>query len=202
MSAPTRFIGLDLDSAARKFDASIGTTPWKLVAGPAAFADSLDGFQELLAWLRSHQCAPAQTVLCMEATGFLGEPLAYFLAAQGYRVAIEPLVKVRRPFRTQERDQSSQDSRQLAEYAYHCLDNLRVWQPSIEKLEQIKALLTTCEQLPWQPIVGRKETDTHVAEQDRQRGMQSRHMDLLAVDNDIRQLLKPHPTVADEWPYY
>jgi transposase len=175
MLAPSYFVGLDLDSAARQFDAAIGATPWRLIAGPVTFADSLAGFREMLAWLHRYDCAPPQTVACMQAAGFLGEPLAYFLAAQGYGVAIEPLARIRRAFRKQTRDLSKQDSAQVAEYASCCLDDLRLWQPRAEQLEQVQALLARCERLS---------------------------LRVQAVDDQVRCLLKPRPTVADEWPWY
>lgn len=171
MTAPTYFIGLDLDEA-KRFAACIVTASWKPLAGPSIFADSLEGYHALLNWLDRYHCVPAQTVVCMEATGFVGEPLAYFLRARDYSVAIEPLVKVRRVFPVQRREQYVLDSQHVAEYAYRHLGKLSLWQPPAEKLERIKALLS---------------------EQDEQN---------LSVDANIRRMLAPRPSLTEEWPCY
>ncbi|MBI4787958.1 MAG: transposase [Chloroflexi bacterium] len=135
------FVGLDVDIAAKKVAATIGIAPWKVLAGPATFPDSLEGFQQLLTWLHSYHCLPDETVFCMEPTGSYGEPLTYFLAAQGYSIAIEPLVKVRRTFPEQKRNGFELKSQHIAKYAYRSASALRLWEPSTEMLEQVKTIL-------------------------------------------------------------
>ncbi len=82
----------------------------------------------------------------MEATGVYSEVLAHFLAANGYPVAIEPPLKVKRAFKPAGHKSDPVDSPQIAEYAYRFWDELSLWNPRAEILEQIKTLLTTREQ--------------------------------------------------------
>lgn len=184
MFTPTYFIGLDVDIVAENFAAAIGTTPWRLLTGPTTFANSLEGFQELLIWLRTHHCTPKQTVLCMETTGIYGEPLAYFLAAQGYRIAVEPSLKVKRAFPAQGY-KNGRLSPSIAEYAYHFLDQLRFWKPSPEVLGQIKTLLTTGGHLSQLQTVP-----------------SARKAQLRALDAEIRRLVTLQPSVTDDWPCF
>jgi transposase len=79
----------------------------------------------------------------MEATGVYSEALAYFVHANGYRIAVEPPLKVKRAFDTCGHKSDAVDSRQIAEYACRCVDELAFWQPKAAILEQIKVLLTT-----------------------------------------------------------
>lgn len=199
MSAPTYFVGLELDLGGQAFTASIGTRPWKAVAGPHTFADSLTGFQELAGWLKKYHCTPKQTVLCMEASGFFGEPLAYFLAARGYRVAVEPPVKVKRACAGWNGHKPLPYSRQVAEYACRYSSKLRVWQPAPEILRQVEELLTDCK-----PVAPRRTTKSRTRPGSRQSGQKERMPKdrLHAVDQEIRHLLAPRPTIADEWPCY
>lgn len=189
MTARRYFCGLDLDIAGEKITASIGIAPWKLLAGPATFSDSLDGHQDLVTWLHSYHCLPNDTVFCIEATGHYAEPLTYFLAAQGYSVAIEPLVKVRRTFpHSQEAQAYEPGSQHIAKYAYRFLNELHLWNPSSETLEQVKQLLNHCD------LPGSEKGELKSPRQVRR--------NIRTIDVQIRQLLKPQPTIAHDWPCY
>lgn len=189
MTARRYFCGLDLDIAGEKISASLGIAPWKLLAGPVTFSDSLEGHQELVTWLHGYHCMPDDTVFCIEATGHYAEPLTYFLAAQGYSVAIEPLVKVRRTFpqgpRPKEYDPGSQ---YIAKYAYRFLGELHMWNPSAQVLEQVKLLLKNC--------------DLPGSEKNKSMHLRQGRRNIRTIDVQIRQLLKPQPTIAQDWPCY
>jgi transposase len=82
----------------------------------------------------------------MEATGVYKEVLAHFLIANQYSMAIEPSLKVKRAFHPTGHKSDPVDSCQISEYAYRFWDELSMWAPRKEVLEQIKTLLTTREQ--------------------------------------------------------
>ncbi len=198
MSVPTCFVGLDLDLKGKQLCASIGTRPWKLVAGPVTFPDSITGYEQLVAWLQHHHGTTKQTVLCMQASGFLGEPLAYFLATRGYRIAIEPPVKVKRAQAARDGNRHAIDSRDLAEYACRHLRMLHAWQPCAETLQQVQVLLT--ERGPARRVPARKGSGKSRgagAQLLLARGDRSR-----TIDVEIRRLLLPKPNITDEWPCY
>jgi len=194
------FIGLDI--AAETFTAAIGTTPWKLLVKGTEFANTPDGFQQLMAWMRQHHCVLEQTVLCMEATGVYGEALAYFLVAQGYRVAMEPPLKVKRAFQTNGRKTDAVDSQQIAEYACRYTDELVVWQPPSELVEQLKVLLSTREHLVQQSTahqnalkaLRRKPVRTPFAEQIYEQLIGEIKSRIKAVEQEMRRLIDQHPT--------
>ncbi len=193
------FVGLDM--AADTFDAAIGTMPWRLLVKGTPFANATDGFEQLREWLREHGCERDQTVLCMEATGVYGEGLAYFLVAQGYRVAVEPPLKVKRAFHPSGRKTDAVDSQQIAEYACRYLDELVFWQPPSELVEQLQALLATREQLVKQSTahqnalraLGRKPVRTLFAEQIFQQMIAETKSRIKALEHEMQRLIDQHP---------
>jgi transposase len=146
MNKPDYYVGIDL--AADSFTSAIGQMAerWQIVARPASFVNSLDGFPQYLSWLQAHGLTPANSVICMEATGVYGEVLAHYLAAHGYRLAVEPPLKVKRAFKPEGHKSDPVDGEQIAEYAYRFWDELSVWSPRSAVLEQIQTLLTLREQ--------------------------------------------------------
>jgi transposase len=201
MPAPTYYVGLDLDLKGKQVAACIGTRPWKLLAGPSAYSDSLAGFQQLVAWLQHQHCTTKQTVLCMPATGFLGEPLAYYLTLRGYRIAVEPPIKIRRAFPSRKQDRRDIGCREVAEYACRHSKLLHEWHPSADMLHQVQELLTDGGPLAPQA------TKRGKAPSARSRGagarlLQARGERTRAVDAELRRLLLPQPTIAEEWPCY
>lgn len=196
MSAPTYFIGLDLDLTHKALIATIGTKPWKTVAGPNTFPDSVAGFQELVTWLSGHHCTKKESVLCMPASGFIGEPLAYFLTARGYRVAIEPPLKIKRGCSSTAANGHLPDSREVAEYACRHCAQLHPWQPSPEMLSKIQLLVAG--RRPSTPARAKSKTKSNG------HGIAalSRTERAGLVDQEIRHLLAPRRTIADEWPSF
>lgn len=146
MNKPRFFVGLDI--AAATFTSAVGRMDerWQIVVRPATFANALDSFAPYLSWLQDHGLQPDNCVLCMEATGVYGEVLAHCLVANGYRVAIEPPLKVKRAFKPEGHKSDPVDTQQIAEYAYRFWDELSLWAPREAVLEQIQTLLTLREQ--------------------------------------------------------
>jgi hypothetical protein len=200
MPAPTYFVGLDLDLKGKQIAACIGTRPWKLLAGPSMYSDSLAGFQQLVTWLQHQHCTTKQTVLCMPATGFLGEPLAYYLALRGYRIAVEPSIKIKRAFPSGDENGHGIGCREVTEYACRHVKLLHPWHPSAEMLRQVQALLTDGGRSGSQVTRGKalaarsRRAGTHV--------LQARGERTRAVDAELRRLLQPQPTIAEEWPCF
>jgi transposase len=140
------FVGVDIASAT--FTSAVGrmSDQWQIVVRPATFANEFDSFAKYLKWLQDHGVQPENCVICMEATGVYNEVLAHFLIANHYIVAIEPPLKVKRAFKPAGHKSDPVDSAQIAEYAYRFWDELSLWAPRKEILEQIKTLLTAREQ--------------------------------------------------------
>lgn len=200
MSTSRYFVGLDI--AAETFMAAIGTTPWKLLVKAKQFANAPDGFQQFDAWLREQNCPPEQTVVCMEATGVYGEALAYYLVAHPYAVAIEPPLKVKRAFKPHGPKTDAVDSEQIAEYACRYSDELMLWQPPSELVEQLQVLLTTREQLVQQSTahqnalraLRRKAVRIAFAEQVYEQMLAETKTRIKALEKEIQRLIDQHPT--------
>ena len=138
------FIGIDI--AADHFTASAFFNPNQAIITKNLITNDPEGFQTLIDWLTSHHCNPKSSIFCMEATGVYGEKLAYFLLAQGYQVAVEPPLQVKRAFHPSKEKTDAVDSQQIAQYAFRFLDQLHFFSPKEEILEKIKTLLNLREQ--------------------------------------------------------
>lgn len=193
------FIGID--AAARSFTATIGGSPWQVLAKPKEFENSLDGFRAFLDWLTEHRVDKRRAVVCLEATGVYGEALAHFLAAQKLAVAIEAPLKVKRAFQTSGPKTDAVDSMQIAEYAYRFADELRLWQPRGEVLEQIQVLLTAREQFVRQrtmhknalAALKRKVVQTPAANQGHQQSIEFLDKEIKALEDELRKLIDQDP---------
>lgn len=156
---------------------------------------------EYLRWLQAHGIQPHNSVLCLEATGVYGEVLAHFLVAQGYWVAIEPPLKVKRAFKPEGHKSDPVDSQQIAEYAYRFWDPLSRWSPRPEILEQLQTLLTLREQFvsertghrnAWQALK-RKAVRTPLAESLHEQAIAELKGHIQAVEAEIRRLIDQDP---------
>lgn len=146
MNKPHFFVGIDI--AAASFTSAVGSSTndrWQKEGRPATFANEYDSFGQYLQWLHQQGVGQANAVLCMEATGVYGEVLAHFLKLNGFQVVVEAPLKVKRAFHPAGHKSDPVDSEQIAEYAYRFWDELTVWTPRTEVLEQIKTLLSTRE---------------------------------------------------------
>ena len=174
---------------------------WKIVVRPATFANDYDSFAPYLQWLQAAGVHPGNSVICMEATGVYGEVLAHFLAANGYTVAVEPPLKVKRAFKPAGPKSDPVDSTQLAEYAYRFWDELSPWNPRAEILEQIKTLLASREQFVVQrtghqntlKALKRKRVRTPLAEQLHEQAILELKGHLHTLEVEIQRLIDQDP---------
>jgi transposase len=202
MERPKFFVGIDIASAT--FTAAVGVEPWRLIVKAEEFLNELDSFPKFLHWLQKNKLAPEQTILCMEATGVYGEALAYFLHAQGYHLAIETPLKVKRAFKPFGPKTDPVDSQQIAEYACRYWDELHLWTPNQQVLEQIKTLLNTREQFVTQSIahqnalksLQRKAIRTLLAEQIHVEALKQIKKHLRTIEDEIQRLIDQDPTLG------
>lgn len=196
-------VGVDI--ASDTFAASVGQLPWKLVIRPETFENTEDGYCLLLAWLEKHHLPASTTIVCMESTGVYCEGLAYFLSAQGYRVAVEPPLKVKRAFKPFGRKNDAVDSEQITEYACRHIDELSWWTPRSEILEQVKALLAVREQFVTQKVahhnalvaLRRKVVRTPYGEQAYEQLIEQLKKQIKAIDEEIRRLIESDPSLKE-----
>lgn len=195
----TYYVGIDISSD--HFTVTVITSPTAVVALGKQFSNSVDGFAEFLALLHHHNVASLATVCCLEATGVYGEQLCYFLQANGYPVAVEPPLKVKRAFAVAGHKTDAVDSQQIAEYAYRFVDELHLWVPKSGILEQIRILLTAREQFTEQKVANqnmltmlhRKYIQTPVANTRYELTIAQLIENIKAIDKELKNLITSDP---------
>jgi transposase len=202
MNKPEFFVGIDIASAT--FTAAVGrmSEKWQMVVRPNEFTNAYDSFAKFLQWLQQHAVTSENAVVVMESTGVYGETLAHFLAAKGYSLAVESPLKVKRAFIPEGHKSDPVDSSQISEYAYRFFDELKLWEPRNDILEQIQTLLTTREQFVVDKIghenalgaLKRKVVRTDLAETAHQISIDQIKAHIKTLEEEIRRLIEQDPT--------
>lgn len=203
MKRPEYFVGIDV--ASKDFYASGGkliNNEWQLFIKPMRFNNDYDGLPKFLMWMQENHLQPANAVICMEATGVYSELLAHFLVVNGYPLAIEPPLQVKRAFKPIGHKTDAVDSSQITEYAYRFFDELHFWAPREQVLEQIKTLLATREQFCMQKTAHinalkallRKVVRTPLAEKLHEDTITQLKADIKAIEVEIERLINQDPT--------
>jgi len=196
------FIGLDI--ACDDFVASIYETPEKRIFTREAIENNPDGFSVLINWLRQHDINGSNAIICMEATGVYSEACAHYLVASGFKVSVEPPLKVKRAFDPVGHKTDPVDSRQIAEYAYRYTDELRFWQPRQQVLEKIRQLLTARERFTKQSVIiqnAMKAYQRHVIkvpliEKANQHTLKEVKKHIAEIDKELDKLVRQNPTIS------
>jgi len=155
----TFFVGIDI--ACDDFVASIYQSPQQSIITKEGIENTFEGFNVFVQWLKEHRLSRTNSIISMEATGVYSEAIAHYLVSQGFRVSVEPPLKVKRAFDPVGHKTDPVDSRQIAEYAYRYSDELRFWQPKDEIIEKIKQLLTAREQFTKQSTAIQNATTSY-----------------------------------------
>jgi len=196
------FIGLDI--ACDDFVASIYESPEKQLITKEAIENNPDGFSTFVNWLKVHNINNSNSVICMEATGVYSEACAHYLAANGFRVSVEPPLKVKRAFDPVGHKTDPIDSRQIAEYAYRYSDELRFWQPRQEIVEKIRQLLTARERFTKQSVMiqnAMKAYERHMVkvpliQKADQRTLKEVKKHIAEIDKELDNLIRQNPTIS------
>jgi len=191
--------GIDISS--QDFTVTMSKNPGKVLSGPSMFGNNLAGFEEFKLWIKEHNLPSKQLILCMEATGVYGEALCYFLHNLGYSVAVEAPLKVKRAFQPDGHKTDAVDSLQIAEYAIRFSDELKLWSPREEIVEQIKSLLSTREQLVKQRTASknilkaleRKVISSKIAMRSLHKVIKNLDNEILNLEKEIEKLIKSQP---------
>jgi transposase len=201
MYKPEFFVGIDVSS--KTFTSSIGcmSSKWQIQVNPKQFENSTEGFAAYLHWLLQHNATPENAIVCMEATGVYNELLAHFLVASRYQVSIEPPLKVKRAFHPEGHKSDAVDSTQISEYAYRFWDELSIWQPRKEVVEQIKTLLTVREQFVVEKTghinalkaLKRKAIRTPLAESIHETAIAQLKANIIKIEEEIQRLIDQDP---------
>lgn len=81
-----------------------------------------------------------KTLFCMEHTGIYNNPLLDFLSKRKASVWLESALHIKRSVGLQRGKNDKVDAERIAFYAYRNQDNLTLWQPSRQVIEDLKTL--------------------------------------------------------------
>ena len=202
MPKNTFFIGLDI--ACDDFVASIYQDPEKPVITKESIKNNPDGFNMLISWFKEHNIDQANSVICMEATGVYSEAIAHYLATYGFKVSVEPPLKVKRAFDPVGHKTDAVDSKQISEYAYRYADELRFWHPKGDIVEKIKHLLTAREQFTKQSTAiqnAMASYERHVIQvplivKAHQQTLKELKKHIKDIDKELDRLMRQNPTIS------
>lgn len=197
------FIGIDV--ASETLAVSVFRSPDHPIMTKDSIANNPQGFELLLAWFKELRVTCANSIVCMEATGVYGEAVSYYLTAEGFKVAIEPPLKVKRAFDQDGHKTDSVDSKQIAEYAYRFFDELRFWSAPTEVTEKIKQFLSARELLTKQSVATQNALTAykkHVIKDQVLIELYQQNVALLKrqiadLDTKIEQLMKANPSLHE-----
>ena len=192
-------VGIDISN--QDFCASIYQTPETLVETITDVENGLTGFKIFEQWLDKHHVKVNNSIICLEATGVYSEKLCYYFTAKGFPVALEPPLKVKRSFPDKRHKTDKVDSREIAEYAYRFSDELRVWQPKNEIIEQVQVLLMTREQLVLhktallntRQALSKKVIQTPLANKIYDQNIERLKKQIKDIENELKKLIDKHP---------
>ena len=196
------YIGLDI--ACDNFVASIYESPEKKIITKEAIENNPDGFNMLISWLKEHNIDRTNSVITMEATGVYSEAIAHYLATYGFKVSVEPPLKVKRAFDPVGHKTDAVDSKQIAEYAYRYADELRFWHPKGDIVEKIKHLLTAREQFTKQSTAiqnAMASYERHVVQvpliiKAHQQTLKELKKHIKDIDKELDRLIRQNPTIS------
>ena len=147
------FVGIDISSSF--FTASVFSKEEKKTKTFDNFDNSKKGFLSFIKELSKVSVDLKETIFCMEATGVYGEHISHFLYNEGYFVSVENPLKVKRSFGISNKKSDAIDSRKIAEYAYRFGDNLQLWKPKTQIIEEIGIFLSQREQILKQRVANK-----------------------------------------------
>ncbi len=143
MNLPVTALGIDI--AKLKFDVCLIKESGR--AKHKVFQNNRHGFEQLVAWLNSHQVAVGSLHACLEATGTYGEPLALFLHEADYLVSVANPAAVR-AFANAGLSRTKTDKVDAELIARFCLaQQPAVWSPPAAELRELQALVRRLESL-------------------------------------------------------
>ncbi len=141
MNLPVTALGIDI--AKLKFDVCLVTPSGR--AKHKVFQNTRHGFEQLVAWLNSHQVVDLHA--CLEATGTYGEPLALFLFEAAFMVSLLNPAAVR-AFANAGLSRTKNDKVDAELIARFCLaQRPAVWSPPAPEVRELQALVRRLESL-------------------------------------------------------
>lgn len=168
-----------------------------------SFENTSEGVRSFEQWLQDQGLRVQETTLGIENTGVYAEVLCYELHERGYALCLLDPHKVWKAFGDGQPKSDPLDSRKIAEYACRYADQLRLWQPKEVVVEQIRAILSTREQLVQQKTatqntqstLSRKVIQTPAANRALEATLAHLKREIAALEEELKRLIRSHPTL-------
>lgn len=190
-----------IDPAAETFTATLLRALNEAAPAQHTFAMTPQGFSAFAQWLTAHGATPADTRLLVENTGVYSEALCYRMHQSGFSLSLLDARKVQKAFGDGLPKNDALDSRRVAEYGMRYLDQLALWRPRAEIVEQIAVLLATREQLVEQKTatrntrttLSRKVVQTPAANHALEATLVHLQAQIQALEAEIERLIRSEP---------
>lgn len=106
------------------------------------------GMGSMLNWLQQlNGFAMENCLFCLEHTGMYNYPLLQFFCQQGANVWVESPVRIKKSLGLQRGKNDKVDAIRIAQYAYRCRDQVKLWQPAREVVDRLRHLAALRERL-------------------------------------------------------
>jgi transposase len=168
--------------------------------------NTLSGIQLFIKKLKSEKDFQWElAVFCMEHTGIYNNHLLEFLGKKKANVCLEPGVQIKQSSGLKRGKNDKVDAGRIAMYAYKNRDELKMWKPKREIIQQLKHLTTLRARLinvSKQLKTPLKETADFVSKKIQKQSVQlckqtlkSVDKDLKNINNQIQQVINADPTL-------
>jgi len=189
---------LGIDIAKAKFDVCLIKPNGK--AKHKVFANTRHGFEQLIAWLNSHQVSDLHA--CLEATGTYGEPLALFLFEAGCLVSLVNPAAVR-AFANAGLSRTKTDKVDAELIARFCLaQRPAAWQPPAPELRELQALVRRLESLVEMRLMEENRLSSGISTEAVRHSLEEHIRYLLEeikqTETLIRQHINNHPDLKEQ----
>src|SRR5260221_2643346 len=139
------FVGIDVSKLI--FDAAVIKNGDSSHIYSLQFDNSSIGFREFKNWLSKNKIDFAETVLCIEYTGYYSKPLANFITAQDGNLWMEMSLKLIRSLGVQRGKNDKLDAKRIAHFAQRNILDFVPYKPQRSIVERLKMLLMLREKL-------------------------------------------------------
>ncbi len=170
-----------------------------------SFSNDSKGFEKLSTLFTKRSIDPDLSVVCIENTGVYTEGLLYHLHQEGFKVALESPLRLKKTFRLSQKTDETH-ALQIADYASRYLDKLVFWQPPKELLEIIRSLLSLREQYVEQRTANknlktsfsRKRVQPSFSLDSLERSIQDLNKKIEAIEKELKKHIESDPDTKNK----
>src|SRR5579864_7302881 len=139
-TAPQYCVGIDLSD--KTFIASLLHTRSGDTHTSTPFPRTEDGCASFVKWMQLHRALKRSTLVAMETTGVLSQLVCHHLAQHGYAVTVIQATRIARSRPASRPKNDATDSLLIADYLSRHLDQITLWTPTPDVIEQLNTLAT------------------------------------------------------------